>query len=85
MRISTNSNDTIGSGKSTISLTCWTIPGDITIVGENSLDLSFDQTSKNNSLVTSSSKDIKAYYLDVFKVPHEHKKWCYFKTFTVQW
>ena len=63
-----------GSGKSTIPLTCSIVTSGVTIVVENTLALSSDQTSKISSLVTTGSKDIKAYQLDIFKLPHELRR-----------
>ena len=60
-----------GSGKSTIPLTCSIVAGGVTIIIENTLALSSDQTSKIKSLVTSQSKAMKEYQLDIFKVPDQ--------------
>ena len=63
-----------GSGKSTVPLTCAVVNGGVSIVLENTLALSSDQSSKVINNATDNTKHVKAYQLDNFKGSTELKE-----------
>ena len=63
-----------GSGKSSIPLTCSIVDGGLTIIIENTLALSSDQSSKVKCQANTSNKNVQSFQLDLFKSAEQQQQ-----------